>query len=168
MAELLFIATTIFVVYVLFVVMAEKKESPEPDKSEVSNSTPPVAEKIAVPAEVAVSVEEVVATPIVVPRKPTKPKSSTTKKAVVTESPVTDPPVAAASTSTADSLKNPNTGEVVKIPANYTFAKRWIKDALVEEGLLDKIYKSNELDDATQAKIQGALQQLKSLDKYKA
>jgi len=65
-----------------------------------------------------------------------------------------------------DSLKNPKTGEVAKIPASYAFAKRWIKDALVEEGLLDKVYKNNELDDAANAKIQAALQQLKGMSKY--
>jgi hypothetical protein len=55
---------------------------------------------------------------------------------------------------------------VAKLPGNYAFAKRWIKEALVEEGLLDKIYKNNELDSATNAKISDALQQLKTLEKY--
>nr|WP_305909532.1 hypothetical protein [Methylomarinum sp. Ch1-1]MDP4522451.1 hypothetical protein [Methylomarinum sp. Ch1-1] len=65
-----------------------------------------------------------------------------------------------------DSVKNPETGEVAKIPNNYRFTKRWVKEALVNEGLLDKIYKNNELDDATNAKIKTALDKLKAMDKY--
>ncbi|WP_349432145.1 hypothetical protein Q9L42_004980 [Methylomarinum sp. Ch1-1] len=55
---------------------------------------------------------------------------------------------------------------MAKIPNNYRFTKRWVKEALVNEGLLDKIYKNNELDDATNAKIKTALDKLKAMDKY--
>ena len=65
-----------------------------------------------------------------------------------------------------DEIKNPATGEISKIPNNYRFGKRWIKDALVAEGLLDKVYKNNELDDATNVKVQAALATLKTLEKY--
>ncbi len=65
-----------------------------------------------------------------------------------------------------DEIKNPETGEISKIPNNYRFGKRWIKDALVAEGLLDKVYKNNELDDATNVKVQAALATLKTLEKY--
>ena len=75
-------------------------------------------------------------------------------------------PALTAPATAADSLKNPKTGEIAKFPSNYNFAKRWLKDALVEEGLLDKIYKSAELDDETNEKIHSALLQLKALDKY--
>jgi hypothetical protein len=68
----------------------------------------------------------------------------------------------------SDELKNPKTGEISKIPNNYRFGKRWIKDALVTEGLLDKVYKNNELDDATNDKVQAALEALKAMEKYQA
>ena len=65
-------------------------------------------------------------------------------------------------------LRNPKTGEVSKVPSNYRFSKRWIKDAMVEEGLLEKVYKNNELDEAVEEKIKAALLKLEALEKYKA
>jgi hypothetical protein len=65
-------------------------------------------------------------------------------------------------------IRDPKTGEVASVPANYRFAKRWIKDALVAEGLLDKVYKNGELDAANSAKVKRALEQLKKLEKYQA
>ncbi|ATG91838.1 hypothetical protein [Methylomonas koyamae] len=157
MAELLFIATTIFVAYVVFVVLGGKKEVPETPKAEAPKpeaaKPAPLAEPVAPPAA-AKTVEK--------PTKPApaKPAAKTASKAAPAKTAATKP------ATNPDSLKNPKTGEVAKFPASYSFAKRWIKDALVEEGLLDKVYKNNELDEATNAKIQAALQQLRTLDKY--
>lgn len=160
MAELLFIATTIFVAYVVFVAIG-KKEPPSADK--------PAGK----PAEVAPAPVEVKSEPAAsptaaetkaVPKSTPKAKSTATKTKAAPAKPA---PAAAESSTPADSLKNPKTGEIAKLPGNYAFAKRWIKDALVEEGLLDKVYKNNELDADTTAKIQEALQQLKALDKYR-
>ena len=67
-----------------------------------------------------------------------------------------------------DELRNPKTGEVSKIQNNYRFTKRWIKEALVEEGLVEKVYKNNELDGAVEEKIKAALLKLEAMDKYKA
>lgn len=67
----------------------------------------------------------------------------------------------------SDELKNPKTGEISKIPNNYRFGKRWIKDALVSEGLLDKVYKNNELTDEVNVRIQAALSSLAKMDQYK-
>jgi len=81
---------------------------------------------------------------------------------------------ASAKTSTEDkseevtALSNPKTGEEAPVPNNYRFAKRWIKEALVEEGLLPKIYKNNELDDAANEKVKGALGKLVAIKKYQA
>lgn len=159
MAELLFIATTVFVAYVLFTVVGGEKKKPEATSQPAvepvtrKEEPAPLAEKITPPAPAA--------------KKPAnkaskapaaKPKATSASKA----QPATPAPAAASS----DSLKNPKNGEVAKLPSNYAFAKRWIKEALVEEGLLDKIYKNNELDSDTNAKITSALQQLKSLEKY--
>lgn len=159
MAELLFIATTVFVAYVLFTVVGGEKTKPDtgsqPTVEPLSSKEPepsPAAEKTTPPPP---SVKPV--------KKPTKaPAAKPKAKPAPTAQPAAPAPAAVGS----DSLKNPKTGEVAKLPSNYAFAKRWIKEALVEEGLLDKIYKNNELDSDTNAKITSALQQLKSLEKY--
>jgi hypothetical protein len=168
MAELFFIATVIFVAYVLFVVLDEKKDNPEPDK--VAELKPALAEPeiIELSADTPITL---VPEPEKIVAKPVRPKTATAKIATVKTEPVTvvatKPESSKVTTPAADSLKNPKTGEVAKFPSNYNFAKRWIKDALVEEGLLDKVYKNTELDDETTEKIHAALQQLKALDKYK-
>lgn len=161
MAELLFIATTIFVAYVVFVVMGGKKEKPETSKPEPAK---PEVTKPAIQAEQAPPPPAAVKTTA----KPAPAKAATPKPAATKASKSAPAKKAAAASPTpaVDSLKNPSTGEVSKVPASYAFAKRWIKDALVEEGLLDKVYKNNELDDAANAKIQAALQQLKGMSKY--
>ena len=64
--------------------------------------------------------------------------------------------------------KHPETGDTAAVPSGYRFAKRWVKEALVTEGLLDKIYKNNELDDAANAKVKEALERFKELSKYHA
>lgn len=137
MAELLFIATTIFVAYVVFEVTGKK---------DLSKST----------AE---------------PAAPATTKTVNKAETVVGEPPLIEPIAKTSKVKTApapstDSLRNPKTGEITKVTNNYAFLKRWIKDALVEEGLLEKIYKNNELDSDTQTKIHEALQQLKAMPKY--
>lgn len=136
MAELFFIATTIFVAYVVYAVLGNSDTPAEP-----TSATPTTEVKVS---------DSDNEKPKLAEEKPAKPAPST--------------PAA----SSSDNLKNPKTGEIAKIPNSYAFAKRWIKDALVEEGLLEKVYKNTELDDAINAKIQSAIQQLKAIDKYKA
>jgi hypothetical protein len=65
-------------------------------------------------------------------------------------------------------LRNPVDGEKANVPSNYRFAKKWIKEALVAEGLLDKIYKNSELSDANAVKVKAALEQLGQIEKYRA
>lgn len=65
-------------------------------------------------------------------------------------------------------LRHPGTGETAVVPANYRFAKKWVKKALVTEGLLDKVYKNNELDSVTSERVKTALEKLKTLEKYHA
>ena len=77
-------------------------------------------------------------------------------------------PAAAAAVTLADTLKNPVTGETTPVPANYRFAKKWIKDALVAEKLLDRVYKPNELDGPASNKVKDAIDQLRALKKYQA
>jgi len=64
------------------------------------------------------------------------------------------------------SIKNPLTGEIATIASNYRFTKRWIKEALVTEGLLSKVYKNNELNEETEVLIKTAVLALESLNKY--
>lgn len=77
-------------------------------------------------------------------------------------------PAAARRPAEVTMLRDPQTGETAAVPSNYRFAKKWVKEALVTEGLLDKVYKNNELDEAASEKIKAALEQLKGLAKYQA
>jgi|GEM_PF-741311 len=63
-------------------------------------------------------------------------------------------------------FRNPETRETAANPSNYRFAKKWIKQAMVDEGLLDKVYKNKELKGATEKKVKEALNRFKELKKY--
>lgn len=64
-------------------------------------------------------------------------------------------------------LRDPATGESAAVPTNYRFAKRWIKEAMVREGLLDRVYRNTELqEEAIDQKVREALEQFKTLKKY--
>jgi hypothetical protein len=67
---------------------------------------------------------------------------------------------------TKTGLKNPQTGEIATSYANYRFMKRWIKEALVAEGLLEKVYKNNELNTEIELKIKDAVAILEGLERY--
>lgn len=83
------------------------------------------------------------------------------------ETPAAEPPSEAQEAPRAVvMLKNPATGEIAPLPADYRFAKKWIKDALVSEGLLDRIYKNSELDRKNRTRIREALERLKAMPKY--
>jgi hypothetical protein len=64
-------------------------------------------------------------------------------------------------------LKDPKTGDIATSYNNYRFTKRWIKEALVAEGLLDKVYKNDELNADSEAKIKVTIAKLEALDKYR-
>lgn len=66
----------------------------------------------------------------------------------------------------ASLLRNPATGETSAVPTNYRFAKKWIKEAMVAEGLLDRVYKNSELSDEVAHKVKEALDRFKELPKY--
>ena len=139
MSEVFFILTTVFVAYVVFsVVNDEKKKS----KKDTQTKKPDQSTKSA-------TTEVKVMTP---------KKTSTAEVAKIT--------VQKTSEVEQGSIRNPETGEVAKIPNNYRFSKRWIKEVLVKEGLLDKIYKNSELNDEVNAKIKQALVDLQAIEKY--
>ncbi|MDD1612089.1 MAG: hypothetical protein LUQ57_03010 [Methylococcaceae bacterium] len=146
MTEGLFILTVIFVAYVVYQVMNDKKASA---KAVVSEAKPAPA---AAPAP--------------------KPQPAVKQQAAPAPKPATAAPAntapAASEAAARSGLRNPETGEVTAAFTNYRFAKRWIKEALVAEGLLDKIYKNNELDAVAEAKIKDAVAKLEAIPKYRA
>ena len=119
---------------------AVAKAAPEPAKAEVkATQAEPKKAPAAKPQKTAAA------------KAPAKPKKTADSKPLL-----------------AEDLKNPETGEITPAPANYRFAKKWIKEALVSEKLLDRVYKPNELDDAATIKVKEALDALRSLKKYQA
>jgi hypothetical protein len=144
MTEVLFILTVIFVAYVLYVVINDKKI--------VVKSTMPEAEsEKKVVAAVSASLEPIVQ----IEQPPRMLKSTAVEKSM------------SAKQVRKKGLKDPKTGDVATTYTNYRFTKRWIKDALVTEGLLEKIYKNNELNTEIESSIKAAIAKLEAMDKYK-
>ncbi|MGH8558430.1 MAG: hypothetical protein ACRESZ_13395 [Methylococcales bacterium] len=78
----------------------------------------------------------------------------------------TEKPAAEASDSNPRRYRNPLSGEIAAMPTNYRFAKRWIREAMVHEGLLDRVYSNAELDDEIVRKTKTALEKFKQIEKY--
>ncbi|MGR9014382.1 MAG: hypothetical protein ACU83U_12120 [Gammaproteobacteria bacterium] len=135
---------------------AVAEEQPKPEIA-VAKQKPTTA-KAATPKPVATKTATPKPTAKANAAKASTPKPAAAKKATA--------PVAAAAKSTG--LKDPKTAEITTSYSNYRFTKRWIKDALVAEGLLEKVYKNNELNAETEAKIKDAIGKLEAMDKYKA
>ena len=148
MIEAFFVAFVIFVAYVIYIIVIQPNRAAARAASLKPKSQPKTATK----------------------SKAAKPAAKITEKPVA-KAPAkkSSPAPAASAETTAEAvtvLRNPKTDETASVPNNYRFAKRWIKDALVEEGLLDKVYKNNELDDAASKKVKDAVNKLKTLKKY--
>jgi cytoskeletal protein RodZ len=184
MTEGLFLITTLFVAYVVYVIINEKKAEKSGDSPATSankkesaaaasasasaSSTTTTTKPKPAPAKPAAAKAAPAATPAAskpvaekAPAAPKKPaaKASATKKA--------EPALATAPAATSGKgLKDPNTGEVVTSYTNYRFMKRWIKEALVTEGLVEKVYKNDELNAALDAKIKDAVTKLEGIKKY--
>ena len=156
MTELLFVLTAIFVAYVVRVIFNEQKEISQhaQTKPAVNIVAQPVATK---PVETIAQKTETPAPSVTqLKEEPKKATETTIRPAVTARQP--------ASKST---LRNPLTHETASATGNYRFMKRWIKEALVAEGLLDKVYKNNELNQDTEEAIKLALNQLGNMDKYR-
>ena len=164
MEELIFVLFVIFVAYVFFNSGNEKKA--EPKAADLKNT----AETVDVVIDVKPAISEPVKkTSIIKPKvikkaapRVVEPKVEAPKE--VSEKPVIKAPV---KTGAKKGLKNPLTGEIATTYNNYRFTKRWIKDALVTEGLLEQVYKNAELTEAVEANIKVAISQLEALDNYK-
>jgi predicted transcriptional regulator len=147
MSEVLFILTVIFVAYVVYKTVNEQKETPKSTVPKAKPEAPKVVSEQPMPETVVKNVKPAMIKPAVI--KQTTPKATTQD-------------------TVKKGLRDPKTGEVATSYSNYRFTKRWIKDALVAEGLLEKVYKNNELDAAIEATIKDAIAKLEAMDKYKA
>lgn len=145
MSEVLFILTTIYVAYVVYKVADDAKVEKRTNK-------PAAVETIMTPSG-------------------SIPVTESTLSAVVEPAPVAEekvPEVKATPTVSSNNLRDPVSGETAKVTNNYRGLKRWLKEALVAEGLLEKVYSNSELNDETNAKIKGALEAIKAMSKYHA
>ncbi len=148
MTKLLAVLTAIFVVYALYEVFATVSQLGDGFKRAVQKkpSTPP---------------PELVKQPTVVSATATPPVTASVASP-------TKPAVPAVEPDKHINLRDPKTGEVSPVPGNYRFAKKWIKEAMVAEGLLPKVYKNSELTETLNAKAKSAIEQFKHLEKYHA
>ncbi|GAB6046664.1 hypothetical protein JCM19379_04870 [Methyloparacoccus murrellii] len=156
MFEFLFILTAVYLAYVAYEAYqaVERAEKGEP----IFKPRPPAVASTAAATAPAVPVRVQPAKPAAAGgKKPAAPRPEPVAKATP-----------AASATLADELRNPATGELSPVPTNYRFAKKWIKDALVSEKLLDRVYKPSELDDATALKVKEAIEKLRAIKKYQA
>ncbi len=137
MAEIIFILVTFYGFYVIYSAVTSNQTSK--DKRTTSSPLLPVARTVS-------NVEE--------------ESVATNKKSTVKNSSSSIAKLA------GGSLRNPETGEVAKIASSYRMCKRWIKDALVAEGLLEDIYKTSEVDALAKVKIETAFNELVQMEKY--
>ncbi len=187
MTEGLFLITTLFVAYVVYVIVNEKKTEGSAKKPAVTVKQPePVAAAVEKP-KMAVSTENAKIEPaktnaaksaaagksVVSPKPAAAEKPATSSKPVAATKEVAAPKPAAIKKKEVipavvkgSGLKNPINGEVATTYGNYRFTKRWIKDALVAEGLVDKVYKNDELNADVEAKIKEAIAKLEGNKKY--
>jgi outer membrane biosynthesis protein TonB len=209
MTEGLFVLTTLFVAYVIYVIVNEKKvggnKSAKPSvaasqtvqqasvsekpKAAAAKPKPAAAKKAtaktatvakivaapkpetpkpaAKPLETKkVEAKKTVAAP---PAKPVDTKKIEAKKPIAAPAPKPTPaPAPEATAIKGTGLKDPKTGEIATSYANYRFTKRWIKEALVAEKLVDKVYKNDELNASVEAKIKAGIIKLEGMKKYSA
>ncbi|MDD5275029.1 MAG: hypothetical protein PHR16_02980 [Methylovulum sp.] len=148
MTEILFILTTIFVAYVVYEIAGGQQPTIKVTKPKIAPVTQAVADEAT-------------------PKKPQSADKEPLAGAIPAEVvKVAGQPITV--TNPKGTVRDPKTGEVTKIANNYRFVKRWIKEALVAEGLLEKVYKNNELDEPTEMAIKQALIKFEVLDKYRA
>jgi len=188
MFEGLFILTTIFVAYVVYAIIGEQKATakskalaakPEARAAAAEQPKPQVAVAKENPAVIKPAAVKTVAPKAAATQaEPPQPAAAKTAAAKIAAKPETakaataKPAAAKKATAVASAksagLKDPKTGDITTAYSNYRFTKRWIKDALVAEGLLEKVYPNNELNAETDAKIKAAMGKLEAMDKYKA
>ena len=158
MLEVFLILIVIYIAYIVYSDVDDNQQVNKAAKTDIASAKPTV---VTAPSKTKVS-KNSTAKPqtVVASAKPNTTKAKSSKaKVYKTAAPKIE-------LRTVE-MKNPKTGEQAKVANNYRMVKRWIKEALVEEGLLEKIYKTNEMDDAAKAKVAEALSIIKAMDKYK-
>jgi hypothetical protein len=196
MTEGLFVLTIIFVAYIVYVTINDNKKSSKSETQKAKDVTPIVTLKQSTPEPIKAKTIATAITAAQPAKKPTKPPvtKQTVVEPIKAKAPTTvatktvgKPVVAKATTPSVEKpkqttiatkaaatqntekkgLRNPLTGEVTTSYSNYRFTKRWIKDALVVEGLVSKVYSNTELNAAIETTIKSALVKLEAIDKYK-
>jgi hypothetical protein len=196
MTEGLFVLTIIFVAYIVYVTINDNKKSSKSETQKAKDVTPIVTLKQSIPEPIKAKTIATAITAAQPTKKPTKPPvtKQTVVEPIKAKAPTTvatktvgKPVVAKATTPSVEKpkqttiatkaaatqntekkgLRNPLTGEVTTSYSNYRFTKRWIKDALVVEGLVSKVYSNTELNAAIETTIKSALVKLEAIDKYK-
>lgn len=165
MTEGLFVLTTLFVAYVIYVIVNEKKAGGTTTKPTVaatqSTQQATVSEKPKAAAPKPAAAKKVSAKPAVsAPTAAAKPAAA--------QKPAEAAPAPELTAIKGTGLKDPKTGEVATAYSNYRFTKRWIKEALVAEKLVEKVYKNDELNANVEAKIKAGIIKLEGMKKYKA
>jgi len=154
--------TLVLAAYLFYVIFCE---SAKQSNSNGKNPVAPVTDK-AKPAEemtsttVRKSKPNVAVAPAKIAQKPVELVIKTEEKPATVERVTQDMGM-------PDYYRNPKTDELAPVPNNYRFAKRWIKKALVEEGLLGKIYRNNEMTPSNSKKVKKALEALAKLPQYR-
>jgi hypothetical protein len=148
MTEVLFIFIVIIVAYIIYVVATEQKITAHSPVSQVKPEKPVAAIKQSIPRSTPKNKK-------LADVKPVASSASKSESAIAPED------------AGKRGLKNPKTGEVATTYSNYRFTKRWIKEALVAEELLDKIYKNDELNAELEAMIKSAVLKLEAIEKYR-
>lgn len=152
--------TVVFVGYVLYEVY--KTVSSETKQGSSTKVPPPPAGTPARPAQAAVDGT----TGKSASAEPKKTAAATKKSEPIAAAKAEQPEPAEQQKSLH--LKDPATGDTGPAPTNYRFAKKWIKEALVAEGLLDKVYKNADLDESASRKVREALEKFRDIAKYHA
>ncbi len=164
MTEILFVMSIIFVAYVAHSVYNSSQNNassfPPPAKPETAE---PIVQASAPIAAAITQIKPKQPATMVKAKKPS-PTKAKAKTPVPAPSSV-KPPVA--QTLAKATVRDPLSGEVASISSNYRFTKRWIKDALVSEGLLDKVYTNKDLNPEAEAVIKAAMAQLASMEQYR-
>lgn len=149
MSEIFFILTTLYVAYVVYMVVDEPKAGTPANKANTGETIITPSGSIPVETSIAPAAE--------VESSPVAEAKTEAQVEAVQAAPVS-----------SSNLRDPDTGEVAKVTNNYRSLKRWLKEALVAEGLLEKVYSNSELNDETNAKIKVALEVIKTMTKYHA
>ncbi len=161
MIEILFVMSIMFVAYVAHSVYSSSQNNASSPSPTAKPETADPVGQMSAPLAAAI--------PPIKPKQPATfvkaKKPSPTKAKAKTPVPAPSPALAVQALAKG-TVRDPLSGEVASITSNYRFTKRWIKEALVAEGLLDKVYTNKDLNPEAEAVIKAAMAQLASMEKY--